>query len=368
MVHRKLPAKHAHYERKPGLSIQLQMKSLKQIIDELPEHQWNYYFGLNVSIHKPASFSASFSFLESYFKNAEKLEILGLNSYALNDSDSKVEHSVSIYFLGCFLAAQLNLKNQLNKASGYNNLEEHFLFVWFLASLYHDRHFQIEQQREVKDYATFISSITAAGQSNLLTRNKTRLIPQTLQKTIRSYYTYRQKHWHVTDHGIAAGLYLFNDLVNLRKINEGKNTKLDFSKKVENLYKEAAWAIAAHNIYFPEEKDHELYSSYKLKALLKHPAISFSDAPFLFLLGLVDTIDPIKTYHCCDADTVANLIHLQFETTETHYILKMKIDPPLDFNLMTQKKPDVERWLNITFISDQTSRSINITVPYEVGA
>ncbi|MCK9452749.1 MAG: hypothetical protein M0Q90_13735 [Bacteroidales bacterium] len=337
------------------------MKSLKQIITDLPEEQWNYYHRIT-AIQKPSSFDQSFHFLQSYFQAAKKSEIIGIETISENNPFAKVKHTVSIYFLGCWLAANLNLKNQINNPTLKRKFENDFLFVWFLSCLYHDIHFQIERPGEIRDYSALISADAEDRLENLLTRRIPVLIPPTLKKAIRPYYNYRQKYWNVIDHGIAAGIYLFNDLITLRKANAKKRSHLNFTKSVEKLYTEAAYAIAVHNIYLPKDNDIERYKKYGLDALIGHAPIHFSDAPFLFLLGLSDTLDPIKAYSCVNADAASELVLFQFETDKDAFHIKMTINEPLDFTIMANKKADIENWLKIVFTPDSETRSIVITI------
>ena len=158
-------------------------------------------------------------------------------------------------------------------------------------------------------------------------------------------------------------MILFDTLIKIRKESEGKGSQLDFSKPVETLYKEAAWAIATHNIYFPTENDNNLYQSYGLSYLIGHPPILFKESPFLYLLGLVDTIDPVKTYHCCNSDFVAEHIQLQIEKHDFGYSIQIKVKEPLDFSLLSNKKAGIERWLKIEYEPDTNSRTIHINIP-----
>ena len=340
------------------------MKTFSNIIQSIPEEHWNYYHNTNTTICKPKSFADSRSFTDTYFANAEKSKIFGLDSLFSNHPWHKIEHSVSIYFLGCYFAWQLEILSHPKLILPQEKkFSEHFLFIWFLACLFHDTYSYTEQNSPIKNYKDFISPANGHKITNLLTRRKSSLTSSALQKSIRSYYTFRQKHWHVNDHGISAGLILFDNLIKIRKDSEGKGSQLDFSKPVETLYKEAAWAIATHNIYFPTENDNNLYQSYGLSYLIGHPPILFKESPFLYLLGLVDTIDPVKTYHCCNSDFVAEHIQLQIEKHDFGYSIQIKVKEPLDFSLLSNKKAGIERWLKIEYEPDTNSRTIHINIP-----
>ncbi len=337
------------------------MSSFKQIISDIPIEHWNYYHP-NSDIEKPTSFATSLSFVDAYFNAAEKRQIIGLRNIQDKNSFTKAAHTVSIYFLGCWLASKLDVKKQLSHLTFGKAFKNNFLFVWFLSCLYHDRHFNIERPGQVKNYSDLISPNAKDKLENLLTRRRPTTVPLTLKQAIHPYYNYRQKHWGLIDHGIAAGIYLFNDLVTLRKANENISSKLNFSKSVEKLYVEAAYAIAVHNIYFPKETDIERYKKYGLTTLIGHPPINFFESPFLFLLGLTDTLDPIKTYSCVSPDSVSELVLLHYSTDEDAFRLGMTIQQPLDFTLMANKKNDIENWLDLKFTSKPEKRSIEISI------
>jgi hypothetical protein len=339
------------------------MSSLKQIIAALPIEDWNYYHP-NSDIQKPATFAKSLDFVLAYFNAAEKQQIISLRDIQVKSSFTKAAHTVSIYFLGCWLASKLDVKKQLCHLTFFGKeFKNDFLFVWFLSCMYHDRHFDIERPGQVKNYSDLISLNAKNKLENLLIRRRPSTVPDTLKQAIHPYYKYRQKYWCVIDHGIAAGIYLFNDLVTLRKANENTTSILDFSKSVEKLYVEAAYAIAVHNIYFPKETDIECYKKYGLTTLIGHPPINFFESPFLFLLGLTDTLDPIKTYSCISPDSVSELFLLHYSTDEDALRLVISIQQPLDFTLMANKKNDIENWLNLKFTSKPETRSIEISIP-----
>lgn len=326
------------------------MKTFREIIEGMPEEHWNYYNQLEKRIEKPKCFSESSSFIEQYFNNAEKAQIFGMEDNFSVNTSIKSEHSVSVYFLGCYFAAQFKLTNllvlQKDSIKGYS---DHFLFVWFLSCLFHDHYFDIEKSSKCINFLELISSNDI---QHLLIDRGAVFIPQKLKESINKYYEYRQEVWKVNDHGITAGLLLFDKLVKIRIESEKRISSLDFSKPIENLYKEAAFAIATHNIFFPTKDNEKTYTDYQLNNLIGHPRIKLNESPFLFLLGLVDTIDPVKTYNCLAPDFVAEKVQIKTVKNKLGYNIHIKIEKPLESNLLLEKIKGVDKWLAIEVSSD----------------
>lgn len=78
------------------------------------------------------------------------------------------------------------------------------------------------------------------------------------------------------------------------------NGNLNWAKDLEKSFSLAAWAVACHNIWFVKatDKDAKCYRHYKLdKLIYEGKSREIKQSPLLFLLCLVDSIEPIKAFH-----------------------------------------------------------------------
>jgi hypothetical protein len=55
-------------------------------------------------------------------------------------------------------------------------------------------------------------------------------------------------------------------------------------------------AICAHNVWIYNPVEEDSYKEFGLEEFIDHPPINFNESPFLFLLCLVDSIDPFKIF------------------------------------------------------------------------
>ena len=126
------------------------------------------------------------------------------------------------------------------------------------------------------------------------------------EKEIQNYYNYRLSEFGVYDHGIVGG-YIFFDSIMKCYIDSYKSrdggTISSFDKNfryycIEQipLFAYLSDCIVSHNIFFPAKDDEELYEHYDLMSINNKKKISIINNPVLFLLDLLDTIDPIKYF------------------------------------------------------------------------
>lgn len=83
-----------------------------------------------------------------------------------------------------------------------------------------------------------------------------------------------------------------------------------------------------HNIWSSGEKEEikEKYRNLGLESLITGESdifpISIKDNPLLFLLGLVDTIEPIKTFNCLEPQYVLENILIDFDKIKLLLVIK----------------------------------------------
>ena len=151
------------------------------------------------------------------------------------------------------------------------------------------------------------------------------------------------------DHGIFAGFYFYDRLLKIRQekiLNH--ETTLFWGKELEEQYAQVATAIAVHNIWLPKEKDFEEYKKYNLdKIITDFKPIEFKDYPLLYILGIVDTIDPMKTYMRDEFTPKEILESIEIEFNENKVVFRNGKKSKLDFKKMTNSAIGLKNWLKV---------------------
>lgn len=284
-----------------------------------------------------------------------KLESMPENFKKMFDKDDfeRAEHTNSVFFLGCLFYKELSLEKSINikKLDNSNN----FLFIWFLTALAHD--FGYEYEKNFKKFKNKITSIDTLKKHFEIDEDITSADIEPSSKAgrlytqIKPYFEYRYKDCKI-DHGILAGIMLFDSLEKHRKDKEKKKDD-DFywGEDLRLDYAHASIAIATHNIW--NVKDESLNFD-------RIFPISFNDYPLLFLLGLVDTLEPIKTFYCMDTNEVLKNIYIEFSSDEKKVTLSKKDDSSLDFEKIKKKLEGLENWLDVEVCLRQNQISIKI--------
>ncbi|HLY70823.1 MAG TPA: hypothetical protein VKR53_13920 [Puia sp.] len=322
------------------------MPSLFFYISRLPEKNWNYYDGLRQSkiIRKPfVTENTSTQFMEQYFKTGGKLPVftqLSLNNYGVNRAD----HTISIFFLGIIIHQKTILKEKTFYSDDVNHLYAFFPFIWFISCLAHDFAFYLETETE--EFKKFPDTETFKKKLHIkhdLLLQKISHIPQDLFELCDAYFRYRHTS-NKLDHGIYAGIALFDKLVENRiEKKQMRQTNLFWENALDKEYSYACATIALHNMWFPKE---DKFSEYRLNGLGKmigRSQITFDEAPLLFLLGIVDTIDPVKAYHEKTPEFVLKNVFLTFPDSKSFQI---RISSKLNFETIEKKVRNLAGWLD----------------------
>jgi hypothetical protein len=268
--------------------------------------------------------------------NVLLLELMRLESM-------RYEHMKSAFLLGVLFYNEVTpLRNSINEIISrisYNYRAEtgdeseterqRFLYMWYLICLYHDFGYLYEKEEKnkiPKDKHEIISTINhdffynnIKGCSTLEcpfkhcpNREISRSIPKTLQRTISRYFQLRLNCFAFNyprecciDHGDASSINMYNTMKQLHedkwKNNDGNDGLKWHPKIFQHYIIPAVWTIACHNIWLAEkgtpQENH--YSTFGLGELIYSRGDSLIDMqhhPLLFLLSLVDTIEPLKKY------------------------------------------------------------------------
>lgn len=315
------------------------METIKTIYNTIisnPEGRNCFYYS-NQTIDKD---SDGVSFIREYFSEGGKKDLfkdVDGNEIELLKQKMRAEHMRSVFLLGIYFYDHVvSLKNFINdlviflyKQTKKQNVEEvsirnveqevivdkysktfdynsneirrDFLYLWFLICLYHDVGY-IYELNEKNDDQIF----------NPKTIKKTEFFPEELMTYAFSYYVVRRftnllGGRPCVDHGIYGGMHMYSKLKNKHNsptiiTDYSENIPLNWGKPImDNYITHAAWCIIGHNIFFAEDgsKSGDLYKLLGFNGLIYtrgESHISPISHPLLFLLCLVDTIEPIKHF------------------------------------------------------------------------
>lgn len=332
------------------------MKSLLQEIKDL--NGWDYYDNRNEEdkckilnwnditehqtfIKKFLKIGGKESIVEHFFPNDLRDVGISLENF------ERATHTNSVFFLGCLLYEKLALKNKINfvRADGK---DDEFHFIWFLTSLVHDFGYFAEKCKSIFPHITEdLSSLLVTH--NLLSCKEA---DQQIVEGIKNYFKESFKgsiRKPKIEHGIYAGLVLYDGLVKNRLERKRQQENGAEEKSLEGLYwgddldkfyAIASFAIARHNMW------------------LKDLMFSIDTEPYLFLFGLVDTIEPIKTFDCVSIEYV--LKNILIEGNQDEIILQNAPDSKLCFSKLIDKISGLKDWINVNVVSEENKVTIKI--------
>jgi len=267
--------------------------------------KWKYYKGLKIDELPLKDEETAWTFIEKYYKAGDKNEVF---DKSFKKDTQRNLHSVSVFFLGILLSDLVLGKDYKNK------MEPDFRYLWFIASLYHDYSFRLEGN--IKDTDRFSSIEDVFKEYDVKYKIFDEGHKPTFHKNlVEAYFKYRIEKCKKLDHGIVGGILLYDRLRKNYDIAYERHNDLNPEANKEcfehnnllwsfsqfDFFSELADTIIAHNIWFCTDSHCEsIYENYKLQDLIIKEKSDFkkkhkrADNPFLFLLVLADTIEPIK--------------------------------------------------------------------------
>jgi len=354
------------------------MQSIFNMISILNNNEWDYYNkrgtnGLDIDISIPFvddNQNGHLEFIENYFKIGGKGDIF--ETFNITDTFDRPAHTNSVFFLGCLFYKHLQLKNKM-QISRFGE-GDHFFFVWYMTVLAHDLSYTYES--DFSNYKDSINdNINNLKQELRITNNDLLdLMENVIQdenignieillKSVKNYYRYCYNERNKIDHGIVAGLKLYDSLEkNRKKKDQGSEHDkggLYWGSKLTELYMMSSLGVLLHNIWAPSEETIHLYKKYEMENLKEAFPLIFKDFPFLFLLGVVDTLEPIKLYKGCNPHYVLENILIGFEN-KNKVILRNDEGSNLDFTLLKEAAIGLAGWLDVTVCIDDNSVTISI--------
>lgn len=271
--------------------------------------------------------------------NDYKKGSLKISSLFADNTDNRNKHILSTFLMGVVLYDNCDLiKKSINKLLGElrgefdeNEVYDFFLFVWTLTSIYHDAGYPYEERKkqcwgEIQDYV-----------NNSLPEDYKNVPKLYTNELLSSYAWYRFIHSGTLDHGVYGGKKFYQDLI--------EGIVPDNRIFTLNVYKTVSWAIACHNIWFCYNKNEEdEYKRFGLSELIKKAPvreIKLKDHPLLFLLSLVDNIEPIKR----GLESYLEKIDIKFK--ENFMVISLQEDGQCKENFTKYKQQimDLNNWL-----------------------
>lgn len=322
----------------------------KEIFEFDNGKKWKYYSGLPIHDNPfEHDFSAEF-FIHEYFNTAGKKDVLDEN---IKWTKFRNIHSISTFFLGIHL-------KEICKVS---HLKPDFRYLWFITCLYHDYGYYFEDEKT--KFPPKEQTLTALMKIQKIKHNllESGSYNADCRETILKYYDFCRNEKCFINHGIVGGIMLYDKLI--KNYFENKEKARDKGINVETddfdyndlhwdiehkaYYKQASDSIISHNIWCANsKKDKKLYRIYKLENLIINPKDekrSCSTDPFLFLLLLADTLEPIKAFP--DVSYKCLLKMIDIEPIENTKIAITVSDNCLNYQGWFDKIKDLKNWLKV---------------------
>jgi len=298
------------------------MKSFSSYIYEVMQDRslWDYYNNTNFETESAGDiFSNSKEFIEEILRNGEKLTFFAREQFNDLAKGMRLKHTVSIYILGIAIYTNVEsirisiddyiskIDNEMHRYSkpSSNETKTPFSYFWFLICFYHDYGYLFELQDKDKALTSLFDVLDCNINVRFPVFTVYTGVPRTILLNFQNYLNYRYKVHGKLDHGIVAGLLFWEERrreYRARRKNHSTDDFVDNGRRwsnniLMNIHMPVAITIAAHNMWFIKcDSDYvQDYKDFHLDKLITNtPKINLKNHPMLFLLSVVDTLDPIK--------------------------------------------------------------------------
>lgn len=287
------------------------MGTLKELYKNLIENGgWSYYLEQPYLEYETLfDKTASYNFIRNYFKCGGKGKVFEDDPYIIKYEyvlKERSPHIVSTFLLGIRIAEHLYFDINTKNIDNIN-----FIYLWFMACLYHDIGYVYENDHNCAHLRTVqkdgLNALKDICNIKYLCDNEFKTYKK---ENINLYLSNRaicsSENIGKIDHGIVGGLLLydrlrknFDEAWNKAKRKKQKISRkrfkyngLNFSNEHYKYYAEAADAIIAHNIWI------NTLNEYLTKNNKEHLEVNKIDKnnKIAFILALADTLEPIKKY------------------------------------------------------------------------
>lgn len=350
------------------------MKTFGEFFNKIIKNKkiWDYYDDTYFSdVEYKEILSNSKDFIESILKSGKKIDAFTRKQFELLENSFRLEHTVSLYFMGIMIYDNVDLiKNTVDKyikKSEFDNITSErtkythdtpFCYYWFLICFYHDFGYSFETEDNLKALTKLEESLYEEVKYKLPTGSYRTGVPKVISDNIKSYVEYRYKKERKLDHGAVAGL-LFWEHMKMKYYSLRKKYNCDvfldgdrlWSKNnLFNIHLPVAWTISSHNVWFIKENDSNAnkYKEFGLERLIiNKPKINLDKHPLLFLLSIVDTIDPVKLFNKCKLGEfkVEDLEKIYFKFKNNSIKYKIIFSQTDDYRDYLQSFEGLNTWL-----------------------
>ena len=213
-------------------------------------------------------------------------------------------HTVSLYLLGAYFFQEFSTAG-IRMPLWDSDKTRNFLHQWIAICLFHDLGYYIEKNQDdfpPSEYGNLDGFLKRLGISFDLRETDD-------ANLIQNYYRYRVQKHNIIDHGMMGAFVLYDAL--MKRDQEQEQMAADgvliisehttYGKNNRTLIKSYADIIAKHNMWYASSADQIMtYKNYRLDTLIAkedgNHRIRIAQNPLLFMLGLFDTIEPMKRY------------------------------------------------------------------------
>lgn len=289
-------------------------------------------------------------------------------------TEFRAQHTVSAFLLGLTLkkSLQLNTRDWRRLPGESKSGKGSFRLFWSWICLFHDIGYSYEEpstDEKRKEYEKIVTVDDFIRHENI----KYNLLDYSENRDLISrYYSYRVSQ-NKLDHGIVGALLLFNALMILAE-NSKYNKVYSEIKEYKDFYVRICDAIAKHNMWRATPATEEIYKEYGLFKLIPSSnmqhKIFYKDNTLEFLLNLVDTIDPLKSFYRdnrskdpINITQILNEVRIRFFKNQKAFV--EEFDHPLFKSKIKQyinPKDSLDSWLGVWITVPENAEFLRIEI------
>lgn len=340
-------------------------------------NKWDYYGDtqFNFKNYKEFLYMSKY-FIESYIANGDKLDESTRKQFNLIDDGLRLEHTVSLYFLGIIIYENVKLirdsidnfiyevdERMINSRKNHldytPNVDTPFSYFWFLICFFHDYGYSFETEDKndalVRLFEHLEGNINFCLPKGFLMKT---WVPKVISESIKKYAFYKYKCHNQLDHGIVGGLLFWEqtskDYFQKRILHDNDDFKQNnrfWSREILNyIHLPVSWTIAAHNVWFIDSNHDNFvdYQNYGLDRLIvSKPKVFLNRHPLLYLLSIVDTIDPVKLIlkNKCNDYKIDNLDFVEYKFWSNRILFQFKSSQKIETEDFKKNFIKIEQWL-----------------------
>ena len=277
-------------------------------------------------------------------------------------------HTVSAFLLGILFKDKLKLSTR-RLPNPCKDHKKSFMYFWSMICLSHDLTFWLESNAE------YIKKCGTVEDFSKEFNIKYHLVDVSQYgQLFKDYYRYNTEKRHLIDHGITCGIILYDQLIkqyvnNVNKSNVITGDPWKYTKKFKEYALTISETIAIHNLWVADSKNEDTYREYNLHQLISSEPffkkVNYSEQDsMLFLLGLVDTLEPIK---CCtrnkdEYDVYDILKNIKIDCNDRKKSITIFSETYLNDEITNGWK-DLNQWLSANL--DIGDHKVKISFEYE---